>query len=194
MAEKIASILCLDSVIIIPTNVAPHKSLIPIQLIGKEHRYEMCRLACEDNNLFKLSDIEIKKEGKSYTVDTLREISKNNKNCKLYLIMGSDSFLSISNWFGIEEIINLVTICAVIRDPKENARINKMDQILKNKGAKIILFYIPIVNVSSTMIRNRIGKGIDVTGLIPDKVYDYIKHNTLYSKMDCENTEMEIQK
>lgn len=190
MAEKIGSNLELDLILIIPANIPPHKSFAPI--LDKKHRYEMCRLACENNPLFKLCDIELKKDSRSYTVDTLKEISNEFKNSKLYLIMGSDSFLSVFKWVGFEEIINLATLCTTPRNLNEAPHLIKMDKILKSRGADTIILNIPIISISSTIIRKNISNGLEIREMLPEKVYDYIKKNNLYNKIDYEDLDIKL--
>lgn len=182
MAEKIGDSLGLDIILIIPANIPPHKSNISI--MNGKYRYEMCRLACEGNHLFKLSNIELKKEGRSYTVDTLNDISNVYKDSKLHLIMGADSFLSVIRWVGFEEIIKLATLCTTPRDIKEIPQLNKMEQLLKSRGADTRICNVPIMPISSTIIRKKIYSGLEVDGMLPEKVYDYIKNNNLYNNSD----------
>ncbi|MBP1926434.1 nicotinate-nucleotide adenylyltransferase [Sedimentibacter acidaminivorans] len=186
IAKKIGNSLGLDVIHIIPANVPPHKSYIPI-MEGK-HRYEMCRLACEGDPLFKLNDIELKKEGRSYTVDTLNEISIDYKYSKLFLILGSDSFLSITNWVGFEEITKLAVLCTTPRDIKEVAQLNKMDQLFKSRGVETIIFDIPVIPISSTLIRKRIQNRMEIHEMVPRNVADYIKINNLYNKIEYEDS------
>lgn len=191
IAKKIGKSLGLDAIHIIPANVPPHKSYISI-MEGK-HRYEMCRLACEGNPLFILNDIELKKEGRSYTIDTLKEVSSYYKDCKLYLIMGSDSFLSVVNWVGFEEIIKLATLCTSPRDVNEIQQLNKMNQFLKSKSADTILCNFPVMPISSTLIRKNIYNGLGINGMVPENVADYIKKNNLYNNVQYEDLDIKLK-
>src|SRR5665648_125353 len=185
MAEKIGYCLGLDVILIIPANVPPHKLYIPI--IDSKHRYEMCRLACEENPLFELSNIELKNERRSYTIDTLKQISSDYEDCKLYLIMGSDSFLSVTNWVGFEEIIKLATLCTAPRNINEMPQLNKMNQILKSRSVDTRICNIPVMPISSTIIRKNIYNKLKINGMVHEKVVAYIKKNNLYNNIDYED-------
>lgn len=190
MAERIGYSLGLDIILIIPAKMPPHKSFVPI--IDSKHRYEMCRLACEKNPVFKLCGIELEKDGRSYTIDTLKELSSDYKDCKLYLIMGSDSFLSVVNWVGFEEIIRIATLCTAPRGLNEMPCLNKMHELLKSRGIYSIICNIPVMPVSSTIIRKSISSGLEVGSMVPEKVYDYIKRNNLYNKIDYEDLNIKL--
>ncbi len=180
MAKQMGKVLGLDRVLVTPANMPPHKA--GIYVANEKHRYEMCRLICEESRLFQVCDIELKREGRSYTVDTLREIYNAHKNCHLHFMMGSDSFLSIIRWVGFEKIIRFATLCTAPRDIKEVPKLLEMEDMLRSKGADTRICDIPIVPISSTEIRNRISKGLAVDEMIPPKIMHYIKMNRLYEK------------
>ncbi len=178
LAEKIGRDLNLDIIFIIPASIPPHKAWMNIT--DSKHRYEMCRLAVEGNPLFKVCDIELKREGKSYTIDTLNEILNIYKNSKLHLIMGSDSFLSVIRWVNFDEIIKTAILCTAHRDLNESLRLHKMEQVLNAKGAETQICEVPIMPISSTKIRKNIYNGLKIEGMVPENVADYIKRNTLF--------------
>lgn len=178
MVKQMARILELDLVLIIPAQLPPHKSWIPI--VKSEYRYEMCKLAFEGEQRFQVSDVELKRKGNSYTVDTLREISNVYRNSRLYLMMGSDAFLSIIKWIGFEEIIKLATLCTAPRDENDLVSMLEVEETLKKRGAITKLCNIEILEISSTGIRNRISKGLKFEEMVPQKVAYYIKEKFLY--------------
>lgn len=178
MAENIGINLNLDFILVIPASIPPHKAWLNIT--DDKHRYEMCRLACEGNPLFKVSDIELKREGRSYTIDTLNEISSNYKDSRLYLIMGSDSFMSVNRWVGFKEIINLTTLCTTSRDISENEHLYKMNKMLQDMGANTKICDTPILPISSTVIRKNIYNGLEINSMVSEKVADYIRRNKLF--------------
>lgn len=169
----------LDRLLIIPTLIPPHKS---IDLSDEPyHRFNMCELAFDGvPNIF-VSDIELKRAGPSYTVDTLRELSAEGR--KLFLLCGTDMMLTFDKWREFEEIFKL---CCPIYMRRENETQNDRLIIEKNNEyyskygvafRKIIAD--PIV-ISSTQIRELIRNGKDVSEYLPSKVYEYIKENGLY--------------
>ena len=93
LAQYFVSELGLEKLLLIPDNTPPHKS--SSAMVSPRHRYNMCLLAAENLPKIEVSDIELKRQGKSYTVDTLIQLSKIYKNSQLFLIMGADMFLSL---------------------------------------------------------------------------------------------------
>lgn len=180
IAKQMGEMLGLDYILIIPANVAPHKVGIPI--IDWHHRYEMCRLACKGNHYFQVCDIELKRKGRSYTIDTLNYISNKYHDSHLYLMMGSDSFFSIIKWVGFEKIIQLVTLCVAPRNANEIPQLLKFEKDLRNKGATTRICDIHLESISSSEIRYKISKGLSVEEMLPIKIIDYIKRNGLYVK------------
>ncbi len=180
LADKVSEVLNLDKVLIIPASVPPHKRWL--QITDSKHRYEMCRLACQGNKLYEVSDIEIKREGSSYTAQTIGEISEIYKKSKLYILMGSDSFLSVSKWYRFDEIIKLATICTVARNEEELLKLNDAQKFLHEMGADTVICDVPIVPISSTTIRNNIRNGYSIDDMVSEKVADYIKRNCLYKQ------------
>lgn len=180
LAEEISNLLDLDKVLIIPASIPPHKAWL--QMTDSKHRYEMCCLACEDNPLFYVSDMEINREGSSYTIDTLNEISAIYKDSNLYMILGADSFLSVIKWFKFAEIIKLAALCTAPRSIDDYNILLETDKLLKAAGAETRIFNIPIMPISSTFIRKNLLYGNSVEGMIPVKVSEYIKRNNLYKQ------------
>ena len=98
LAEEVKTKALLDKIIIMPSGQSPHKS--SSSLVESEHRLEMCRLAFEGEDYI-ISDLEIKRQGKSYTVDTVTELKKIYPDDEFYLIMGSDMLLCFHKWYLI---------------------------------------------------------------------------------------------
>ena len=131
--------------------------------------------------LFDVSDIEIIRGGKSYTVDTLREVKKLYPQSQLYLFMGDDMFLSLDRWYKYEEILELSTIVAACRTT-DLEKLRDMKAFAKNtlnltEDRFIICESIPI-QISSTEIRNNLKNGID--DYLEKDVSSYIKNRGLY--------------
>lgn len=182
LSKCVSNILNLDKVIVLPANIPPHKAWLNIT--DSYHRYEMCRLAYEDNPLFKISDFEVSKKGSSYTIDTLNYFLHEYKNCKMYLIMGADSFCSVMKWYKFEEIIKNATLCTAPRDKYSIEKLNEIDKILKSIGAETKVLNIPIFPLSSTLIRKNIYTNNKIDDLVPEKVAEYIRRNNLFREME----------
>ncbi len=177
LAEEIKEKAHLDKIIIIPSGLSPHKS--SGQLIDSEHRLEMCRLAFDDE-YFEVSDLEIRREGKSYTIDTVTELKSVYPDDELYLIMGSDMLLSFHKWYRYEDILSMVTLCATTRqdDISTDELLRYSEDVLKKEV--IIIDFEPF-ECSSTQVRNALLEGEDATSLVGEKVMDYVAENALYT-------------
>ena len=152
-AEEVRCRLGLDHILFIPSGQPPHKSNVTY----KEHRYLMTLLATADNPNFKISRIEIDRDGPSYTVDTLR-ILKEQTKAELFFIVGADEMNNISTWRDAEVLPSLCNWVPVSRPGYSTG--NAME--------------IPGVDISSTEMRNRISKGQNIKYLLPEAVERYI--------------------
>jgi len=171
IAEMARERMSLDKVIFIPSYLPPHKS-------GKDiasaiDRYRMLRLAVQGNPKFDVSDFEIKKEGKSYSVDTVRHLRKKNpRAAKFFFIIGSDLLPGLHTWKNIEELKKMVVFISVNRPGFRG----------KPTRIKVRSVSVPGLQTSSTFARRRLLTGKTVKYLVPDKVLDYIRKNKLYKK------------
>ncbi len=176
LAENLAQFCDADRVIVIPAAVSPFKSG---GSASGEHRLQMCKLLF-DTPLFQVSDIELKRGGKSYTIDTLTEIKKLYPDAELYLFMGDDMLLSFNKWYKFDEILKLCKIVAACRTQscdKLGLMEDYADEFLGGKSNVLLCPYEPF-EMSSTQVRENLKKGI-CEGISP-KVYDYIVSKELY--------------
>jgi len=169
-AELVRGEFHLDRILFIPTYIPPHKEQPEISPAA---RMRMLHIAIEDNPYFQLLDWEIKRREISYTVDTIREIIEKNPGDSLYLIMGTDQALEFREWKEPETLITLLEFIIVTRPGIDRKRIDKM---LREKAQ----FFELNIDISSTMIRNRIKDGKSIRYLIPENVREYIVANGLY--------------
>ncbi len=161
--------LSLDKVIIIPTAIPPHKE--SSEMVSAEDRINMIKLATADIDYIEVSDIEISRGGKSYTIDTLLDICTRNHD--YFLIMGTDMYKTFKLWFRYEEIIELVTIVCAARKQGDYEELLKLKEEYEFDS---IVLSIPIVDVSSTEIRA--GTHLELESRL---VEEYIEQNSLYS-------------
>lgn len=185
MAEGALESLHLDKTLFIPAPRPPHKD--EDSLIDIKHRVEMLRRAIADNERFELCDIELKRPGKSYTIDTLRELRKlYGAETKLYFIIGSDSIHELPQWKDIEEIIELAEIAPIMRPGhRQGDEMHRLAGLIGAEAARRIslrFLRIPLVNVSSTDLRQRIAAGKSIRYLTPDAAREYIEKNGLYKE------------
>ncbi|MBP5198482.1 MAG: nicotinate-nucleotide adenylyltransferase [Lachnospiraceae bacterium] len=179
LAEEALKKASLDKVFFVPTGVPYLKK--QNKVLDSSHRLKMVELAIEGNPNFEASDIEIKREGDTYTFETLQEFNKLYPEDEFFFIMGADCLFTIENWYKPEIIFELSTLIAVGRDDLDNEDVKvKSDDLRKRFGAKIITIDFEMVNVSSTMIREALTIGSTKPDFLDEKVFEYIKDNHLY--------------
>lgn len=174
LALEIPGRLSLDLLIIVPTHIPPHKEAR--MLADDEDRLNMCRLCFDEKNNV-VSDIELKRDGKSYTVETLAQLKESYPDDKLYFIMGSDMLLSFHQWREPEKILELADICAVSRHKGETEKLrNYVKKYFAEYKDKFTVLEFEPIDISSTEIRNSKD-----TSMLPAKVAEYIKERGLYT-------------
>lgn len=178
MALDFAGQLALDRVLLIPTNIPPHKAYRE-EVTGQD-RLAMCRLAAEGHPELEVCGLELEREGPSYTVDTLRALHRREPDAEWYLITGADMFLTLLDWKEPDEIFRLATVCAVPREKSDIFVLQTHANALKCRKASTRLLDLPRMPVSSTQIRERLRAGESITGLVPRPVEQYILQHNLY--------------
>lgn len=170
----------LDMVLLIPTHVPPHKA--SLSLASPEDRIAMCRLALDDAGIScDVSDIEIKREGKSYTALTLQQLRQEYPNDEFYLLMGEDMFMTIQKWYHPEIIFEEATICGTPRSDNGYLTMCAHGEELKKKfGTRYIVENIPYFSASSTEIRENMGNREKLMELLPVPVMEYILERNIY--------------
>ncbi len=179
--RTVKALITPDRIVVMPTGVAPHK--ISNDLADDAHRLEMCRLAVEGINGVSVSDYEINKQGRSYTVDTLEYFKAQDPNDQLYFVMGTDMLKTLLSWYNSSRILELATILGISRDDDDADQVAKYTKDICDAGGRCLTLKCTPIEVSSTEIRNGIDKE-EVKALLPKKVYDYIKAHNLYADGD----------
>ena len=159
----------LDRVLFIPAAVSPLKN--GNDLAPARHRWAMLRLALRGTPLFEPCDLELRRGGISYTVDTLREL-KAGTRAKLYWILGTDAARLLPRWKSIDEIRRLAEFVIVTRPGDRLSQNQPKDHIVKA----------PLLEISSSEIRQRVRKGLSVRYLVPESVERYIRQKGLYRR------------
>lgn len=179
-ARTAVKVLGLDRLILIPASVPPHKQL-PDAAASPEQRLEMVKLMADGLLLPKVaevSDIELKRDGKSYTSDTLRQLRQRYPNDEFWLLMGTDMFLTLQNWHEADQIMSMASIAAFSRFESDTGEMMQIQgkYLSETYGTKVCIVQLPrIRQVSSTQVRQqRSGDG-----LWPP-VWGYILQNGLY--------------
>lgn len=164
-----------DRLIFIPAYNPPHKNC---NLEYSQHRYNMVKLAIEDNPGFSISDIEYKRKGKSYTYLTICELQKiYNTSERISFIIGTDAFEKIESWYEFDKLKDLVKFIVFVRE--DNFDISRYDY-LKDKGVVFEFQPLPYQDISSTELRQRIKDNKDISLFVNEKVEEYIRKNGLY--------------
>jgi len=178
-AELARTAFCLEKVLFIPAGNPPHK-------IGKlvspsEWRYEMVRMAIEDNPYFESSPVEVQRDGFSYTFDTLSMLSQMYPEYELFFITGSDAFQEIFTWHRVAEALELARFVGVTR-PGFDATgfLQQVEQNQPETKGKLSLLPVPASAISSTDIRTRVSLGQSIRYLVPEPVRLFIENKQLY--------------
>jgi nicotinate-nucleotide adenylyltransferase len=169
--------LSLERVLLIPARVPPHKPVD--EEPGIEHRLEMCRLAIAGDERFAVSDIEARREGPSYTVDTIEELHANRPESEFFLILGGDVALGLAGWREPERVMTLATLAVAERPGTSRAAVEDVLRQLRG-GERAQFFDMPAIEISSTMLRERARAGEPTRYLVPDAVRSYIDRHQLY--------------
>lgn len=180
IAETVRESLGLGGILFIPSNNPPHKD--NAKITGASHRFEMVKLAIDDNSYFHASDIEISREGITYSIDTLALLAKEYRNDRDYVyIIGADTVWDLVNWYKFEDVFAICSFAAVQRPGYDLNKLKKRINILERKFAADIMYVeAPAIDISSTEIRERIESHKSVKYMVPDKVIQYIFENKLY--------------
>jgi nicotinate-nucleotide adenylyltransferase len=179
LAAAEAAIGCarLDGVIFIPAAEPPHR---PPAIASAQQRLEMCRLATAGDARFEVSDIEMKRGGPSYTVDTLRELRENHPGGELFLILGWDAARLFPSWRKPNEVRKLASIVVVARPGSEAPRVADLKPAgLEGEGVVLCLRATP--DISASDIRRAIAAGESIAGKVPTTVERYISAHHLYA-------------
>jgi nicotinate-nucleotide adenylyltransferase len=173
----------LDEIWFLPNGEPPHKDAQSMST-QMQHRMEMVRLAIGGAPHFRLS-LQEATEGVHYTYKTILEFREQFPDDTFYFILGADSLFAIEQWKYFQEIFPNCTILAAMRDDKDVAEMEQQIAYLKTRyHAKIELLRAPLLEISSTTIRERAATGRTVHYMVPDSVADYIKQHHLYKNIE----------
>jgi nicotinate-nucleotide adenylyltransferase len=170
--------LGLDRVTLIPARIPPHK---PVEdEPGADHRLELCRLAIGADERFQVSDLEIGRDGPSYTVDTLEELHSSAPDHELFLIVGGDIAAGLPDWHEPERVLSLATLAVAKRRGTSRAAVDDALAALRG-GERTRFFRMPRIAISSTMLRDRVRRGQPIRYYVPDPVASYVERHRLYA-------------
>lgn len=170
----------LDEIWFMPNGNPPHKQLSEIAIATK-HRIAMTESAVCDTEYFKVSKFEIEKDHISYSYKTMDELTQLYPEHEYFFIVGSDSLLMIEQWRCPEKLLSKCTILVAIRESVDNTAVEEQIQYLHQKyTCKIQLLPMPIFEISSSDIRNRIRMNKTIKYVLPEATVSYIREHELY--------------
>ncbi len=180
IAREFNRALNLDRLMIIPDYTPPHKNAP--NLAPGEDRLKMCRILFEPEG-FTVSDREMRRKGKSYTVDTLSELRCEYPEGEFFLLIGSDMLYSFHQWRKFEEILKMCTLCVAFREESDNKEeiLRYAYKVLRLGKDEIEILNLPALEVSSTQVRSSGEK--ERAGLLTKEVNEYIKEHGLYENV-----------
>ena len=190
-AKQAVEALKLDKLLVIPAGIAPHKQM-PGNSPTPQQRLDMLRLTLADCPQIEVSDLELKREGPSYTYETILQLRKIYPEACLILFMGTDMFLSIDTWKNPEIILENATLGVFYRGDKGEAQaIEAKKAELEQQGAKVELVQNVVIPISSTQMRRLLAFRC-AAAFLPEGVLDYIREHRLYdTRTDWKNLPME---
>lgn len=178
----------LDKLLVIPAAQPPHKEMqTPV---SANDRLEMCRLAFRGMEGVEISDIEISRGGKSYTVDTVTSLCEKYPDDELFLLVGTDMVLTFDRWYRYTDILSLCNLVYVRRETDselDDKICKKIFFLEKQTGGKIRHIKMTPVEISSSELRNMIARGEDTGEYIPKPVKEFIRKKGIYTKKDGDN-------
>lgn len=167
IAEQVGQKMGFDEVHLLPSYLPPHVD--EKKTIDSGHRLAMVKLAIEDNSFLSVDTRELVRKGKSYTVDTMLELTAENPDTEYYFIIGGDEVAYLPKWNRIDELVRIVNFVGV-----------KRAGYAQESPYPIIWVDVPEIQLSSSYIRNQVKQGCSIRYLVPDRVREYIAEEGLY--------------
>jgi nicotinate-nucleotide adenylyltransferase len=189
-AQEVHETFQLNRVIFIVAATPPHKLDRPI--IATRHRWNMVKAAIAGNPCFTLSDVEIRREGASYSIETISYYHRHLKEGeRLFFIVGADAFLEIETWKDYPQLFTVCDFIVISRphfDPLQAPvlasegfkKVDRGDRFLHPSGHSLYLFRVTPIGISSTGIRKAVSEGRSISYLAPKEVGEYIAREGLY--------------
>jgi nicotinate-nucleotide adenylyltransferase len=180
VAELVRCHFGLDKVLFIPSGNPPHKKSVKVSDSG--HRYKMVEIATESNQYFEALPLEVERKGLTYTVDTLAELHEVCRpDTQFYYIIGADVVMDLLTWRDFKKVFGLTNFISVLRPGYSRKQYDDQIEYLRTSfDIKLETFEIPLIGISSTLIRKQILQGESIKYMVPEKVEQYILDNKLY--------------
>lgn len=185
IAEYARTSLNLDKVLFIPSGIHPFKD--NKNITDAKDRMDMILLAIDSNLCFELSTLEIARTGITYTIDTIISLKDKYPEDELYFIFGTDIVFELDKWKRIEELSGLCNLVLLDRPGKEEKEVyKKIKELRYLNNVHIEKIKSPIIDISSTEIRERVGNNLSIRYLVPESVREYIAKNKLYTQVSID--------
>lgn len=185
VADEVKSRLSLDEIFFVPAGRPWRKG--GNLFLPAEHRVEMVRLAIAGKPYHRLSLIEVEREGPSYTLDTLTELSSGpGAEGEIFFIVGWDSLTDLPYWKSPKQIIQLCRLVAVPRPGYSRPDLESLERKVPGISGRVVLLDGPVVDISASEIRERVARGLPISGLVPEAVEQYIREHGLYTTAEGE--------
>ena len=177
LAQEAAAQLGLERVLLVPTGQAPHKRIEPEP--GAEVRLELARLAAAGDELLEVSDLEVGRDGPSYTYRTLEALAEERPEDEFVFVMGADIAADLERWERPQRVLELAELGVAARP---GTSLDAVEAALERlgHGGRLESIRMPEIGVSSTLVRQRIAQGAPVRYLVPDAVAAAIAERGLY--------------
>ncbi|MBU3742246.1 MAG: nicotinate (nicotinamide) nucleotide adenylyltransferase [Candidatus Kapabacteria bacterium] len=181
IADRFVEQMQLDTCLFVPAYQSPFKRVQGGSDATPEQRLTMVRRAVEQNAMFAVSDVEIARGGVSYTIDTIRHVRSQHPNAACFLLIGSDQAIEFVRWHEWEQILREAQLC-IVRRPflLTNEMEQRMTETLTIDGRPPVWISAPLLEISSTEIRQRVALGKTINYLTVKAVRDFIDEHSLY--------------
>ena len=199
IARQTREALALDRILFIPTNDPPHKA--PENLASAKDRYEMVRLAIGADPILAISDVELRRSGTSYSIDTVRQLQQENgPQTELFFLIGLDAFLDLPSWHQPDKLLTLCSFIVISRPGLSFQALSTLSLLAplsqqslidldKGRSSKLtvqmgthslICLRLPPSDISASEIRSKFKQGLPTASLLPPKVESYILQHHIY--------------
>lgn len=179
VAERVRTKMRLDHVLFIPAGRPWFKEGQTVT--DARHRLEMTRLAVADNTHFAVSDMEVRRDGPTYTIDTLAALRGDmGEGVDFYFILGIDALNELHRWCRPCDVLDMATIVGVTRPGAEAVDRAALESVREGASDEVVIVDGPLIDISAADIRQRMSEGLSVRDIIPQAVEDYAKRHVLY--------------
>ena len=178
MAEIARREFSLGDVLVLPVGDPPHKR--DMLVAQREYRRAMGMLFCEEHPWLIFSDMELDREGYTYTVDTLTQLAAESPDTVFYYIIGTDTLFQLPTWRNWPKVRTLTHFVCIPRPGDDPARIQAQAEALFSEGAHIHMAREMCLPISSTMVREERAKGGSGQDLVPRRIFEFLESNHVY--------------